>query len=253
MEESQIPTLKPFWQQKYKATSAKNWDMFYKRNTVNFFKDRHWLDAEFPALLSQQDSVGMEVGCGVGNLVFPALERNETSKLFACDFSANAIAFVKSREEYDGLYEGGRLVAFVADITGNEPFALISPDSLDFITCIFVLSAIPPAQHAQVLQNFLPLMKPNGVICLRDYAVGDLALQRFQKAAEIPKLEDFLYVRQDGTMSYFFSKEYFENLVHQVPGLKIRSLNIVERRTTNVKRGLDEARYFIQAVLYRDL
>jgi len=28
----------------------KNWDMFYKRNQTNFFKDRHWTEREFGEL-----------------------------------------------------------------------------------------------------------------------------------------------------------------------------------------------------------
>ena len=35
-----VPT---FWQDKYEAEAAKNWSLFYKRNTTNFYKDRHYL------------------------------------------------------------------------------------------------------------------------------------------------------------------------------------------------------------------
>lgn len=247
--ESEIPSLKAFWQKTYKQQTRQNWDKFYKRNTTNFFKDRHWLDREFPSLMSKPNCVGLEVGCGVGNLVFPALERNTTLKLFACDFSQNAITLVKTNESFTELLRQDRLEAFVADITTDDPFPAISSGSLDFVTCIFVLSAIPPDRHLQVLQQFSTLLKPGGCICFRDYSVGDLAQQRFQKAKEVPKLEDHLYVRQDGTMSYFFSLEYMQRLVESAVGdLDIEVLEVVERRTTNVKRGLDEARYFLQGV-----
>lgn len=253
--ESAIPCLKPFWQNKYKTSAGKNWNNFYKRNSTNFYKDRHWLDHEFPNLLTRPEVVGLEVGCGVGNLIFPALERNATLKLFACDFSETAIRLVQQHEAYAELHQQGRIDAFVCDISLPAPFSIpgIQPDSLDFVTCVFVLSAIPPAQHVRVLESLRDVLAPDGVICFRDYAAGDSAQRRFQQRspAEVAKLEDFLYVRQDGTMSYFFRESYFRSLVHRVEGLGIESLDVLERRTTNVKKGLDEKRQFLQAVIKR--
>lgn len=39
-----------FKQQKLEKEAQKNWDLFYKRNTTNFFKDRHWTTREFEEL-----------------------------------------------------------------------------------------------------------------------------------------------------------------------------------------------------------
>lgn len=39
-----------FKQQKLEKDAQKNWDLFYKRNTTNFFKDRHWTTREFEEL-----------------------------------------------------------------------------------------------------------------------------------------------------------------------------------------------------------
>ena len=46
-----------------------------------------------------RQKVLFEVGCGVGNFMFPLLEEDETRSLFiyACDFSQRAIQFVKVR------------------------------------------------------------------------------------------------------------------------------------------------------------
>lgn len=48
-------------------------DIFYKENKTNFFKDRHYLTAEFPELLicEKEKKIFCELGCGVGNALFP--------------------------------------------------------------------------------------------------------------------------------------------------------------------------------------
>ena len=33
--------------------AQKNWDLFYKRNSTKFFKDRHWTTREFPEITSE--------------------------------------------------------------------------------------------------------------------------------------------------------------------------------------------------------
>lgn len=34
----------------FEGKAARYWDIFYKHNSINFFKDRHWLDREFPEI-----------------------------------------------------------------------------------------------------------------------------------------------------------------------------------------------------------
>ena len=43
-------TVSDFKQQLLEKDAMKNWDMFYKRNTTAFYKDRHWTSREFPEL-----------------------------------------------------------------------------------------------------------------------------------------------------------------------------------------------------------
>lgn len=91
----------------YDKDAAKFWDAFYAKNQNNFFKDRHWLDVEFPEIFRDMQpgkrTTIMEVGCGAGNTVFPLLESRKTDDIFvyACDFSATAIDVVKSSPSYD--------------------------------------------------------------------------------------------------------------------------------------------------------
>lgn len=39
-----------FKQLKLEREAQKNWDLFYKRNSTHFFKDRHWTTREFEEL-----------------------------------------------------------------------------------------------------------------------------------------------------------------------------------------------------------
>lgn len=39
-----------FKQTKLERDAQKNWDLFYKRNSTHFFKDRHWTTREFEEL-----------------------------------------------------------------------------------------------------------------------------------------------------------------------------------------------------------
>lgn len=59
--------------------AKKHWDLFYKRNEDRFFKDRHWTTREFTDLINinnDKKKVLFEIGCGVGNLIFPLIEEN---------------------------------------------------------------------------------------------------------------------------------------------------------------------------------
>lgn len=43
-----------FQRNKLEVEAKRNWDLFYKRNQTNFFKDRHWITREFPELLQPE-------------------------------------------------------------------------------------------------------------------------------------------------------------------------------------------------------
>ena len=45
--------LSSFKKEKLEKDAKKNWDLFYKRNSTNFFKDRHWLTREFPEIINE--------------------------------------------------------------------------------------------------------------------------------------------------------------------------------------------------------
>ena len=124
LEKQNSRIVPEFKANKLELEAQKNWDLFYKRNETNFFKDRHWTTREFEELLGEVDDekgdekeekpkVLLEVGCGVGNLVFPLLEENLALYIYCCDFSPRGVQFVKDHK----LYNEDRVRAFQCDIT----------------------------------------------------------------------------------------------------------------------------------------
>jgi len=116
------------------------------------------LFTEFPEITSlknEKPSFILEVGCGVGNSVFPILAHCVDSNVhvYCCDFSSNAIQILKENSQYNSEH----CTAFVCDITSDEwnpPFAL---ESLDVILLVFVLSAVQPEKYDIIM--FIPMVK----------------------------------------------------------------------------------------------
>lgn len=46
--------ISEFKRNKLEKEAQRNWDLFYKRNSTNFFKDRHWTSREFHELCSDE-------------------------------------------------------------------------------------------------------------------------------------------------------------------------------------------------------
>ncbi|KAF9352229.1 Methyltransferase-like protein 6 [Mortierella sp. AD094] len=246
--------IKPFWVNKYKNEAAKNWDRFYKRNETRFYKDRHWIEREFTiykGASNNTDNDGtetpaitmncLEVGCGVGNFIFPVLEKNPHLFMYACDFAPRAIELVKEHEDY----KQGRCQAFVCDLTKDLLTDTIPAGSLDVVSSIFVLSAIPAEKLEAAVKNITQVMKPGGMLCFRDYAVYDAAQVKFSSNPG-HMLDTNLYVRQDGTMSHFFSAEQIKDLFEK-EGFSTVECDYVHRETINRAMEMSIDRRFLQA------
>ncbi|XP_029445213.1 methyltransferase-like protein 6 [Rhinatrema bivittatum] len=238
-------TLVPdFKQLKLEKEAQKNWDLFYKRNSTNFFKDRHWTTREFEELracreFENQKLTILEAGCGVGNCLFPLLEGDLNIFAYACDFSPRAVEFVKQNP----LYNTERCTAFQCDLTKDDLLDNVPAESVDVVILIFVLSAIHPDKMHFAVENICKVLKPGGSILFRDYGLYDHTMLRFKSGN---KLGENFYVRQDGTRSYFFTEEYLARLFTDVGCEQVVS-DYVLRETVNKKEGLCVPRVFLQS------
>ncbi|XP_057392866.1 tRNA N(3)-methylcytidine methyltransferase METTL2A isoform X3 [Balaenoptera acutorostrata] len=125
----------------------------------------------------------LEVGCGVGNTVFPILQTNNDPRLFVycCDFSSTAVELVQTNSAYDP----SRCFAFVHDLCDEDKSYPVPGDSLDVIILIFVLSAIIPDKMQKAINRLSRLLKPGGMMLLRDYGRYDMAQLRFKKGEKL--------------------------------------------------------------------
>ncbi|GIX73595.1 tRNA N(3)-methylcytidine methyltransferase METTL2 [Caerostris extrusa] len=248
-------------QEKYENEANQFWDKFYNIHENRFFKDRHWLFTEFPDLCisstancdedHSQNNIGVdsnnkakervnifEVGCGVGNTVFPILETNAGSNVFVycCDFSETAVSLVKNNSLFDPNY----CHAFVCDISAdvwNVPF---KESSLDFIILVFVLSAIHPDKMQSTINRLAKYLKPGGEILFRDYGKYDMVELRFKPGR---CLSEHFYVRGDEEVHNLFT----------TAGLVQTQLYSSKRLQVNRGKQLKMYRIWIQAKYMRPL
>ena len=95
----------------------------------------------------------------------------------------------------------------------------------------------------EVLRNLSAVLAPGGVLLFRDYGRYDMAQIRFKSGS---KISEHFYRRQDGTRSYFFSREEVKSLGEEA-GLEAYQDQMVQARTVNIKEGVDVPRNFVQA------
>ncbi|EPS38506.1 hypothetical protein H072_7736 [Dactylellina haptotyla CBS 200.50] len=204
--------VKDFDKNRFNAEPEKWWNNFYKNNRENFFKDRKWLQQEFPILTTATSATSppirlLEVGCGAGNTLFPILAANKNPNfhIHGADFSKTSIDLIHSQELY-ATHHPKHISASVWDL-GNADNTLpegVEEESIDVVILIFVFSALHPDQWAHAVRNVNRCLKKGGKVLFRDYGRGDLAQVRFKKGRF---LQENFYIRGDGTRVYFFDRD----------------------------------------------
>lgn len=226
-----------YWKEKYSNDANRFWHKFYCRNQDHFYKDRHYLHIVFPELTASSSPDGngplqlIEVGCGVGNSVWPLLDLNPHLQVIAVDFADSAIKIVNERAvNYINSTTGQlRIHGFVANMAIDD-LPVPAQQPVDLAILLFALSAVAPEYHLGVLQRIHRVLKVNtGKLLVRDYGRYDEAQLRFKKNN---LLAEHFYVRQDGTCAYFFDLEELKVLAIQA-GFHIEEAYYIRRQYAN--------------------
>ncbi|KAK4349833.1 hypothetical protein RND71_029146 [Anisodus tanguticus] len=233
----------------YSRRSQQYWDKFYKLHKNKFFKDRHYLEKDWRSYFddeieSSNGKVVLEVGCGAGNTIFPLIDTFPKLYVHACDFSPKAITLVKSHENYSAE----KMNVFVCDAAKDDLCANVMPFTVDVVTLIFTLSAVSPCKMASILENCKQVLKQNGYILLRDYAVGDSAQVKLHDRNQM--ISENFYFRGDGTCSFYFSEAYASTLF-QNAGFAIVDINTYCKEITNHSRNITMPRRWIRGIFGR--
>mmetsp|Transcript_37164 Transcript_37164/g.80907 ORF Transcript_37164/g.80907 Transcript_37164/m.80907 type:complete len:311 (-) Transcript_37164:367-1299(-) len=252
-------------------TQSQAWERFHQQhNRGVFFKERRYLLVEFPELSSSmtrgtRTSV-LEIGCGSGSSVLPLLKANPDLNVHACDFSRQAVSTAK--QSVDALaMPPHRSCLFVCDVATQavgtclgaalqDAGAAVGPTSeapsqapsqVDHLLLVFVVSAVAPADMAAFMRNAAGALKPGGCVLFRDYGLYDLTMLRFPPSQ---RRAERLYERQDGTLSYFFTKEAVEELC-AAAGLVLVECSYCCVQLVNRKNGKPMRRVFVHAKMMK--
>uniref|UniRef100_A0A6G1S8L3 tRNA N(3)-methylcytidine methyltransferase n=1 Tax=Aceria tosichella TaxID=561515 RepID=A0A6G1S8L3_9ACAR len=257
------PGISDFQRENLEKNAKKNWDLFYKRHGNRFFKKRYWTRREFAELFSDgQEGTDkrylLEIGCGCGDFALPLLD-NEPDKydddslahvslakdlfIYCCDISERAIEILKSNDIYK-RFETSRIRAFVGNLLDRDGIVSnLGTHKMNYISLIFVLSALDPRRMELAIENISSLISPGGLVFFRDYAIYDEAMLRFNEKS---KIQNQFYVRQDGTRAYFFTKSELIGLFSK-ENFECDTIEYVRRETINSASGKHLSRIFLQA------
>jgi SAM-dependent methyltransferase len=236
--ETEVMGISDDKKEKYEEETISNWDHFYTEKKQNFFKNRSYISKEFSELsgvgsINCLNPVVMEVGCGVGNTLFPLLKINTDKFFYAFDCSPTAIELLKKNSEFDPK----RCSAFVLDICKEDLVGKIPENSVDISLMIFILSACPPQYMSSILEKIYKVTKPGGIIIIRDYGIYDMTQMRFFAKKTPNKMGENYYRRGDGTFSYFFEKEKADKMFSDI-GFELIESKYDTRMLQNRKRKL---------------
>ncbi|XP_055983196.1 tRNA N(3)-methylcytidine methyltransferase METTL2A isoform X2 [Sorex fumeus] len=218
----------------YEINAHKYWNDFYKIHENGFFKDRHWLFTEFPELAPHESQNHLkdllpennkpEMSEHKSSVDGPDLVTEEQPRCSSNSLGLKTLSVEKNitqkfgdmeicTEAFPGFSATYRILEVGCGV-GNTVFPILQTNKMQ-----------------SAISRLSRLLKPGGMMLLRDYGRYDMAQLRFKKGQ---CLSENFYVRGDGTRVYFFTQDELHTLF-TTAGLE-RVQNLVDRRL-QVNRG----------------
>lgn len=138
-----------------KDNHKQHWDLYYRNNTINGYKDRHYILREFTELRTAIEAASrerpvapassfswMEAGCGVGNAMLPIFEEHgalpQWRSLLGFDISAVAVTLLKEK-----------VAAMPPVLAEKVHVCALNPCERDVVECpLFEMGAAPSSSSS---------------------------------------------------------------------------------------------------------
>lgn len=212
-----------------------SWNDFYQKNEAKFFKDRHYLIDLLPA----EGGTLVELGCGVGNALWPLLKLPQWTKVYGLDVSSVAVELLQKDTRY--LHAQDRLEAQVFNLSEpGQTFPL--PGAADVTLLWFCLSAV--TNRSVAAEYVIQSLKPGGILLLRDYGRYDHAQLQLGKQRHRLLDGNAFYRKHDQTCCYYFTLEDLSELFAPLQTLELHYITRVYR---NRATGESRRRVWVQA------
>lgn len=231
-----------------------DWEVFHRQHVAaRFFKEKRYLPLAFPILMSKPGHGKQlhiaEIGCGCGSALLPILKANESTVATAVDISQTAVDLFQ-RAAMEAGVAPARIRTFVHDASQTDVDGGSGPLhdlNADIMLCIFTLSAVHTrAGMLQMLRQARNALRPGGYLLFRDYGRYDMAQLRFP-GAQLVDPDALVYMRQDGTLSSFFTVEELSQLCEDA-GFKVIECEYATTVVRNRKRESALRRVFVHGV-----
>ncbi|CCW71850.1 unnamed protein product [Phytomonas sp. Hart1] len=233
-------------------TETSPWEYHYSTNRHHFPLKNYIIHAFpilKPYLISNSKKCRiLECGCGTGSTLLPLMRycSNENASFVGFDVSSTALSFFLNHPIAEKYTKDNRLQLFKFDTSGNFPqssidstqnsesqikrprseqlkttlidamgaaFPSSGDEKFDVVLLVFVLSALPTLSGMiSTLKQIREVIKPDGFLLFRDYALPDHNFFRFIKNNN-NELGELFFKKGDSTTQLFFEEKFTKRLM----------------------------------------